>query len=170
MPEVEAYAQTIIAAANHIYDGMHNIIRQLRPGSLDNLGLPATLRDAVANWQEQNPGIAFNLELSGMLDDLGETLNINLYRIVQESVTNVLRHARAAAIDITLARNDNADLLLTIRDNGSGMKMCDVDQTTHFGLLGMRERTQALHGSFSIESSPDQGTTISVILPKGRVT
>ncbi|MCB5189578.1 MEKHLA domain-containing protein [Methylobacillus arboreus] len=166
MPGIEASAQTIVSAANHIYDGMHNIIRHLRPGSLDNLGLSEALRDAVASWQAQNPDVKFNLHLEGKLDLLGESLNINLYRIVQESVTNALRHARANRIDISLSRHENGTLTLSIKDNGIGMNMCNVDQSRHFGLLGMRERTQALYGSFSIESLPDQGSTISVTIPE----
>ena len=166
MPDVAANAQTIVAAANHIYDGMHDIIRQLRPGSLDNLGLSETLRDAVANWQMQNPEVRFSLNLSGDFDALGETLNINLYRIVQESVTNVLRHAQATAIDITLIQDDNGDLQLTIKDNGAGMNICNVDHSKQFGLLGMRERTQALHGSFNVDSATEQGTSINVTIPK----
>lgn len=166
MPEVEANAQTIVAAANHIYDGMHNIIRQLRPGSLDNLGLSETLRDAVANWQLQQPHVRFSLQLTGELDGLGETVNINLYRIVQESVTNALRHAQATAIEIALI-NSGDEVQLKIKDNGVGISICNVDQSKHFGLLGMRERTQALLGSFSIDSLPEQGTSISVTLPNG---
>ena len=167
MPDVEAHAQIIVGAANHIYDGMHNIIRQLRPGSLDNLGLSETLRDSVTNWQAQNPEVRFTLNLSGKFDALGETLNINLYRIVQESVTNALRHAGATAVDISLIQNDNGDLHLTIKDDGAGMDACNVDQRNHFGLLGMRERTQALHGKFNVDSIPDEGTLVSVTIPKG---
>ena len=167
MTDIRANAQTIVAAANHIYDGMHNIIRQLRPGSLDNLGLSETLRDSVSNWQKQNPDVRFSLNLAGKFDDLGETLNINLYRIVQESVTNALRHAGATQIDISLVNNDQGELQLTIKDNGMGMNMCNVDQSKHFGLLGMRERTQALHGKFNIDSIPEEGTVISITLPKG---
>ncbi|MEZ0273057.1 MAG: PAS domain S-box protein [Methylophilaceae bacterium] len=170
MPDVEANAQTIVAAANHIYDGMHNIIRQLRPGSLDNLGLSDTLRDTVANWQAQHPDVRFSLSLSGKFDTLGETLNINLYRIVQEAVTNVLRHAQATTIDIGLTRTSNDELQLTIKDDGVGMNICNVDQSKHFGLLGMRERVQALHGKFSVDSITDHGTLISVIIPKGSST
>ncbi|MCB5187207.1 MEKHLA domain-containing protein [Methylobacillus caricis] len=166
MPSIEASAQTIVSAANHIYDGMHNIIRHLRPGSLDNLGLSEALQDAVADWQAQNPNIKFNLELSGSLDLLGESLNINLYRIVQESVTNALRHAQATVIDISLTRLENGNLMLSIKDNGLGMSMCNVDQSRHFGLLGMRERTQALYGAFNIDSIPGQGSTISVMIPE----
>ncbi len=175
MPDVEANAQTIVAAANHIYDGMHDIIRQLRPGSLDNLGLSETLRDAVAIWQGQHPDVRFTLNLTGNFDDqhfdhLGETANINLYRIVQESVINALRHAQATEIDIVLTRNDDGELQLTIKDNGAGMDVDDVDQTQHFGLLGMRERAQALNGNFSIDSAPKRGTLISVTIPnEGKV-
>lgn len=168
LPDVESHAQTIAAAANHIYDGMHNIIRQLRPGALDNLGLTETLRDAVAEWQSQNPDVRFSLNFSGKLDSLGENLNINLYRIVQESVTNALRYSQATAIDIRFEEQENGDLQLSIKDNGIGMNICNVDQTKHFGVLGMRERMQALHGTFSLDSAPGQGTGIIVTVMKGR--
>lgn len=165
MPGIESHAQTIVSAANHIYDGMHNIIRHLRPGSLDNLGLSEALKDAVADWQLQNPKVSFSLSLEGKLELLGESLNINLYRIVQESVTNALRHAQASSIDISLARHENGNLTLSIKDNGIGMNMCNVDQNRHFGLLGMRERTQALYGNFNIDSLPGSGCSISVTIP-----
>ena len=166
MPDVEAHAQTIAAAANHIYDGMHNIIRQLRPGALDNLGLSETLRDAVAEWQRQHPDVRFSLNLSGKLDSLGETININLYRIVQESVTNALRYAQASMLEIRLEEKEGGALQLSIKDNGVGMNICNVDQTRHFGLLGMRERMQALGGAFNLDSMPGEGTCITVTVPR----
>lgn len=165
MPDIASNAQTIVAAANHIYDGMHNIIRQLRPGSLDNLGLSETLRDAVANWQSQNPDVKFKLNLSADLDALGETLNINLYRLVQESVTNALRHAQASTIDISLKQDKKGHLVLKVADDGVGMNICNVDQTKHFGLLGMRERAQALHGSFNVDAEVGKGSAITVTIP-----
>lgn len=165
LPEVEAAAQTIAAAANHIYDGMHNIIRQLRPGALDNLGLLETLRDAVTTWQSQYPEIDFTLEFYGKLDELGETLNINLFRIVQESVNNALRYAQATTIAITLRREQNGEVQLIISDNGTGMNICKVDQTRHFGLLGMRERAQSLHGRFDVESELGRGVKVAVVIP-----
>lgn len=167
MPDVEANAQTIAAAAEHIYDGMHNIIRQLRPGALDNLGLSETLRDTVAEWQAQHPEVRFTLEFSGKLDALGEILNINLYRIVQESVTNALRYAEATAVEISLQQMEDGELQLRIKDNGVGMSLCKVDQSRHFGLLGMRERAQSLHGTFSLDSVPGEGTCVSVTVPQG---
>ena len=164
-PEVEMSAQTIVAAANHIYDGMHNIIKQLRPGSLDNLGLEETLKDLVNNMQKQNQELAFHLKLSGHLNGLGETLNINLYRIVQESINNTLKHANATQMTIDLATNESGTLHLTIGDDGQGMNIDEVDQTNHFGLLGIRERVQGLYGSFNLVSKPNQGTTIYINIP-----
>ncbi|MGQ0443517.1 MAG: HAMP domain-containing sensor histidine kinase, partial [Methylophilaceae bacterium] len=165
-PEVEASAQTIVAAANHIYDGMHNIIKQLRPGSLDNLGLSETLKDLVNNLQKQHPHLSISLHLSGQLSALGETLNINVYRIVQESVNNAIKHAEASKIEINLAINKKEALQLTIKDDGKGMDIHAVDQTNHFGLLGMRERAQGLHGSFNIDSELNKGTTIYINIPQ----
>lgn len=168
-PDVEASAQTIVAAANHIYDGMHNIIRQLRPGSLDNLGLSETLRDLINSYQQQNPELDIELHLSGELNKLGENININVFRIVQESINNVIKHADAKRIDVNLHANAYGDLELTIRDDGKGMEIAHVDQTNHFGLLGMRERVQGLHGQFNVVSSLAKkagGTTISIVIPK----
>lgn len=166
MPDVSSNAQTIVAAANHIYDGMHDIIRHLRPGALDNLGLCETLKDAVNHLQKQHPEIAFTLDFVGDLDKLGENLNINFYRIVQESLNNAVKHAKATKISVLLNQDSAGNVNLCIQDNGVGMNVNLVDQTQHFGLLGMRERTQAFHGQFNIESSLNKGTTISIYIPK----
>lgn len=165
-PEIEASAKTIVAAANHIYDGMHDIIRQLRPGSLDNLGLAETLRDAVNVVQRQQPEMKIDLMLDGRLHALGETLNINIYRIVQEALNNAVKHAEANQMQIRLSMTDAGELQLVIHDNGRGMDIHAVDQTNHFGLLGMRERVQALHGSFNVDSKAGQGTTICINIPQ----
>jgi len=164
-PEVEASAQTIVGAANHIYDGMHNIIKQLRPGSLDNLGLLETLKDLVNSLQEQNPDLKVNLHLTGNMDALGETLNINLYRMVQETMNNAIKHAQATTLDIDLKLSAANDLELTIKDDGKGMDIHAVDQTNHFGLLGIRERVQGLHGHFSVDSELGAGTAINITIP-----
>ena len=169
-PDVEASAQTIVAAANHIYDGMHNIISQLRPGSLDNLGLVETLKDMVNNVQKQQPNLQINLNLSGNLNELGESLNINIYRIVQESINNIIKHAQANQVDIKLAITKAGALELSIKDDGIGMNIDLVDQTNHFGLLGMRERVQGFKGSFQVDSNlndqnTDNGTTVIISIP-----
>ncbi|MGB2833234.1 MAG: ATP-binding protein [Methylotenera sp.] len=164
-PDIASNAQTIVAAANQIYDGMHDIVRQLRPGALDNLGLSETLRDAVSHHQNLHPDIKFSINLEGDLDHLGETLNINIYRIVQEAINNALKHAKASAIEIKMAEQDKK-IQLTIKDNGVGMNAEAVDQTQHFGLLGMRERVQGFHGSFNVVSEPNSGTALYINIPQ----
>lgn len=159
-------AQTIVGAANQIYDGMHDIIRKLRPGALDNLGLSETLRDAINHLQKQHPAISFTLNLQGELDQLGETMNINIYRIVQEAINNALKHANASKIEVTLNHHRvNRSLYLSIMDNGVGMNIDHVDQSQHFGLLGIRERVQGFHGSFNVVSETKVGTVIEITIP-----
>jgi two-component system, NarL family, sensor histidine kinase UhpB len=165
-PEVEASAQTIMGAANHIYDGMHNIIKQLRPGSLDNLGLQETLKDMVNGLQEQHKNLRFNLTFYGNLSAFGETININVYRIVQEAINNAIKHAEATELSIDLKSDDEGYLQLVISDNGKGMNIEVVDQTNHFGLLGIRERVQGMHGSFIVDSVLGNGTNIKIKIPK----
>jgi PAS domain S-box-containing protein len=168
MPDVASNAQTIVAAANHIYDGMHNIIRQLRPGSLDNLGLSETLRDLVSSYRQHHPELKIKLVTKGDVNGLGEVVNINIYRVVQEAVNNALKHSNASAIEIKLEVRKSGELQLTIKDNGHGMDFCKVDHSQHFGLLGMRERAQALQGTFNIDSALEKGTTIHINIPKGQ--
>lgn len=165
-PDIAANAQTIVAAANHIYDGMHNIIRQLRPAAMDNMGLVETLRDMVSGYQAQHPELAIQLHVSGVCAPMGENVNINVYRMVQEAVNNAIKHAHAQSINVHLL-NDAEGLRLMICDDGVGMQLDLVDQTRHFGLLGMRERVQALLGQFKVVSQPEisRGTTLEIRLP-----
>src|SRR5690606_7691284 len=135
MPDVASNAQTIVSAANHIYDGMHNIIRQLRPGSLDNLGLSATLRDMITSYQQQHPDLKMKLSTKGDVNSFGEIVNINIYRVIQEAVNNTLKHSNASLIDIKLEVTKSGGLQLVIKDNGHGMDFCKVDHSQHFGLL-----------------------------------
>ena len=108
--------------------------------------------------QKQQPNLKITLELSGNLEGLGESLNINIYRIVQESINNAIKHAEAKNIVVTLTTTKTGALQLTIKDDGKGMDVNAVDQTNHFGLLGMRERVQGFKGSFNVDSEPNTQT------------
>jgi two-component system, NarL family, sensor histidine kinase UhpB len=168
-PEVRTSAQTIVSVAARIYDAMHSIISRLRPSALDTLGLTETLQDSIAAWQSRHPELKFKLDFSGRLDDLGETINITVYRVVQECLTNVVRHAQASNVEIAVKREPAAAgtremLRLGVCDDGKGTPEQEVPDG-HFGLLGMRERVQALNGSLSIESAPERGFCVNVTLP-----
>ena len=164
-PEIEKNADSVISAANQIYDGMHSIIKQLRPSSLDNLGLAETLKDTVNTWQKQYQDLEIHLSIKGDLSHLNETLNINIYRIIQEAMNNVLKHSKAKVIKINLVLNKKGLLELNFSDDGQGMDLKKVDQTKNFGILGMQERIQSLNGSFELISKKNQGTQILISVP-----
>jgi len=164
-PEIEKNADSVISAANQIYDGMHSIIKQLRPSALDNLGLAETLKDTVNTWQKQYQDLEIHLSIKGDLSHLNETLNINIYRIIQEAMNNVLKHSKAKVIKINLVLNKKGLLELNFSDDGQGMDLKNVDQTKNFGILGMQERIQSLNGSFELISKKNQGTQILISVP-----
>ena len=169
-PKIHVSARAIIDVASHIYDVVHNMITRLRPSPLDDLGLVATLEESIAKWQQRQNQIDFKLQLTGALDNLGETLSMTVFRVVQESITNAVRHADATEIVINVQRQKETilagDLLsLTITDNGKGMVVEDFHSEVDFGLLGMRERVRSLSGQFEIVSAPNEGLSIQITLP-----
>ena len=160
---IEQSARLVMACADEIYDGVHRLISQLRPLALDRFGLRDALQDLLGDWRMRYPDTSFTLTLSGMLDEIGGDRSTAVYRIVQEAVNNALRHAQASRIDVDVQAS--ADVLqLEVTDNGSGR--VDHFQTHgHFGLLGMRERAQALHGSFDVDQMAPLGVRVRVTLP-----
>lgn len=157
-------ATTVISAANQIYDGMHSIIKKLRPGSLDNLGLTETLRDMVNSWNQQYEKLNVRLKIDGDIDQLGEMANINIYRIIQEGMNNCLKHANASLVNIKLSMKKD-QLTLLFKDNGVGFDKKILESTKQFGLVGIDERVKALNGQFEVVSEIDHGTEIRIILP-----
>lgn len=162
--DIEESALSVTSAANQIYDGMHSIIRQLRPGSLDNLGLSETIKDMASNWRSQHPSIHIDLFVGKNLDHLGEAININIYRIIQEAMNNCLKHARAHNISINLDHKDKY-LTLIFNDDGVGFDTNLLTKSKQFGLIGMKERVKSLSGMFSIKSTPTKGTLINISIP-----
>lgn len=157
-------ATTVISAANQIYDGMHSIIKKLRPGSLDNLGLTETLRDMVNSWNQQYEKLNVKLKIDGNIDQLGEMANINIYRIIQEGMNNCVKHANASLVNIKLSMKKD-QLTLLFKDNGVGFDKKILESTKQFGLVGIDERVKALNGQFEVVSEIDHGTEIRIILP-----
>jgi len=161
---IEESALSVTSAANQIYDGMHSIIRQLRPGSLDNLGLAETLKDMVSGWRSQHSAINVDLFVGESLGHLGEAISINVYRIIQEAMNNCLKHAEAKNISISLD-NKKKQLALVFKDDGVGFDTTLLAKTKQFGLIGMQERVKSLNGIFSIKSNPNKGTLINITIP-----
>ena len=163
--DIKTSASSVTSAANQIYDGMHNIIRKLRPGALDNLGLSETIRDAVSTWEKQHKNLKFSLKIKGEINNLGEAININIYRIIQESMNNALKHAKANEITIDLSLlKDN--LKLEFSDNGVGFDKEILKNSKQFGLIGIKERVQSLKGTFELQTHPLEGVKLIILIPK----
>ena len=147
-----------------VIDGLHRLAADLRPASLDHLGLDAALRQ-YARTAAAESGLAVRFSARGFTSDrLPAVVETDLFRIVQEALTNVVRHARATRVDILVeCRRDRA--MVMIEDDGVGFEPDRVVGEDHFGLLGMRERAEALGGTLAIESTPGAGTTVVVEVP-----
>jgi signal transduction histidine kinase len=162
-----APAKRIAAAADHVYEVAGNLVRRLRPPALDELGLSAALEACVNSWQRTNPSLGVQLSIGGSVEGLGEKVNLAIYRIVQEALTNCVRHAHATHMYIDLTRapgTQGGSLLLELRDDGAGMRKEQAPGAGH-GLAGMRERATQAGGSFELLSEPGRGVTIRVEIP-----
>ena len=164
--EVYRSATTIVEIAERIYDIVHDIVRQLRPSALDHLGLREALEEVVGNWRRLHPRIGVELRIEGALDGLGEETNITVYRIVQECLTNVVKHAQASRVEIRVRRLPGKGWLrLSVRDDGRGLPERNTVEAARFGLLGMRERAEAQGGRFELDGAPGAGVVVRVELP-----
>lgn len=144
------------------YRSVKSIAAELRPPAL-NLGLPAAIE-----WQAARvltpAGLQFTVALAPVAESLPDATATALFRIVQEAFTNVLRYAAARSVHVSL-RADGEQLILSVADDGCGFDPAAVAAGEHFGLVGMRERVAALHGTLDIDSAAGEGTRITVQLP-----
>src|SRR5262245_2914263 len=145
-------------------DLKRRVVEELRPSLLDHFGLPTALRAHVEHVCRQ-ADLQFEVTLIDELDALPKESGIALFRVIQEGLMNVVRHAHARQVRLALTA-DSQRYLLMLTDDGCGMKLDDTRFRWSHGLTGMRHRVQALGGRFSIESTPAEGTTLRVELPR----
>jgi signal transduction histidine kinase len=145
---------------------LRHLMSALRPPVLDNRGFAEALREHAQRFEQENRiAVDLDLALDGRLPPELETV---LYRIMQESLNNVAKHARARQVTVTVDRLDSDAVRLRVRDDGVGFDTSNPDQLLregHFGLAGMRERASLVGGSVEVGSIPGHGTTIEVRLP-----
>ncbi len=164
---ISTNAKTIIEFSNHIYDVARSMIRRLRPEILDELGLVSALQNMLDDWNDRQEDLFCHFSFEGDLDNLGEEININTYRIAQECLTNIVKHAKASDAEIKIWHTDKQlqgnCLNLEIRDNGVGF---DIDFVkSGLGMIGVRERVEALNGTFTLNTNPGEGTKIEISIP-----
>ena len=158
-------AQTISAEAARLYDAMHGLIPRLAPIGLDTLGLAETLRGLIDEWQKRHPEIEFSLH-QHLPEQLGSSVTLTLYRVVQEALINAIRHARPSRIEVTVDAR-SARVSVRVVDDGVGLPD-DWSRPGRFGLRGLRERVTALNGELRIANRSPQGVELAVDIPLER--
>ena len=160
-PDLQSSAQMIVDVSGQMYDSMHGMVRQLRPLALDKLGLRDALQELVGSQKTRYPNVQFELKLAGDFNNIDSDVSIAAYRMVQECLTNIVRHAGASQAEINVVANEN--LTLVVQDNGKGLPADHTSREERFGLMGMRERAEGLGGTFTLHS--EDGVRINVTLP-----
>jgi signal transduction histidine kinase len=153
----------MLGMVDDIVAAVRRIATELRPLMLDDLGLNAAIEWLAEGWSRRM-GVAVQLHLPAGETVLDDAINIALYRMVQEALTNIARHARATKVCIEIEPIGD-ELQLTVMDNGIGFDEALIHREGSFGLVGMRERALMLGGQLVIGSSPSGGGRVSVRLP-----
>ena len=142
---------------------VREICRKLRPPILDDLGLPTAIAWHLRDFQERT-GIACTAAIDEKIPDHGKELSLVMFRIYQETMTNILRHAHATRVDVMLQHREG-HLVLTVKDNGRGISPEQSASRLSLGILGIRERVRFWGGEFLITGSQGKGTTVKVSVP-----
>lgn len=158
--DVKAVTGSIVQICDHLSVVVRSMMRTLHPLSLTELGLGATLSELIREWQRRSAKLQFDLNYDVSLEKLNHDITIHVYRIVQECLTNVVRHANASEVTVLVSKRGNK-VWITVSDNGQGNQL----NSPGFGLLGMRERAESLGGQFTIESAQQGGVNVVVQLP-----
>ncbi len=160
---IESSAHMVVQCADAIYEEVHQLVSQLRPLALDRFGLQDALQDLVEDARRRHPQVNIHLQTVAALETLDAELATAVYRIMQESLTNALRHSQASHIDLQVSLKDH-NLHLDVRDNGVGPAP-DWQTSGHFGVIGMHERAQGLGGRLSFEPLSPSGLRVHAVLP-----
>jgi two-component system sensor histidine kinase UhpB len=161
-------AAGIADAIGHLQKQVKNMLGRLRPIGLAELGLIEAIDNLIEFWRRRHPEIAYRCDIAPEVAGCGGLIDTTVYRIVQESLSNALRHSRPSAISITVtsdsgAREEDRALQVTVADDGQGMS---AEPGVGYGLLGMSERVKALGGSLAVSSGVGTGLVVTASLPQ----
>jgi len=163
-----AQIDELAALVDQIARGIHEIALDLRPAGLSNLGLAAALESSLQDWAAQT-GVEIDFVANGVKDtQFSPEVEIAIYRVVQEGLTNVAKHAAANRVSLLVDRSQG-DLRIVLEDDGKGFETAEVlvspERGRRLGLQGMRERVTQLGGTLAVESSPGSGTALFARIP-----
>jgi two-component system sensor histidine kinase UhpB len=165
-PEGREALTTIGRLCDQLFDVVRALMRRLRPVMMEDLGLAASLEDLIGHWKTRHPNSRVVFHCEPAVEACADLVRMHVFRIVQECLTNVSRHAEASVISIRLAvigHNAGQAIRLDFSDDGKGF---DTEQPTlGFGLFGIRDRALSLGGDFSLQTQPGHGVHLSITLP-----
>jgi two-component system sensor histidine kinase UhpB len=164
LESTKSAASKVLELVGELYKIARGIVKRLRPEVIDTLGLVMALDEMVGYYDKSHPDCYFELNTSGDLDNLSDDLALSVYRIVQESLSNIIKYAEATVVQVTLGVDERKQrVLLRVTDNGKGFDVNSVQ--LGLGLIGMRERVSGGEGELTIASIPGKGATISAYIP-----
>lgn len=166
--EAEEQIRSIIDAVTHIQRHVRRMLGRLRPVGLADLGLAAAIENLAAFWRRRRPQIRYNISIAPQCNDLPELNATTICRIVQEALSNTVRHADARVVTIAVERHRDAEegnegIIVQVADDGRGM---GEETRIGFGLTGLGERIAALGGRLAFTDRPDGGFAVSAVLPR----
>jgi two-component system sensor histidine kinase UhpB len=169
--KLNARLREMLTLIEHMQSVNRSLLNRLRPMALGHVPLASVLLELIRSRERQHPHLSFTFSGAGLRESYGDSIDLTIYRCVQESVTNAMKHAAAKRIDVHVEEIfsndiDAADhlprLMMRIHDDGRGI---EPDRTLGFGILGMQERVQALGGEHTIKSDAGNGTTVQIFIP-----
>lgn len=162
-PEIREKLDDLLEMVDNTVKSVRRISSELRPSLLDDLGLPAAIEWHAQEFMKRT-GLVIETNIEQQEVALPGKLAITLFRVFQESLTNVARHANASLIQVSL-KLENQRLLMEVLDNGQGFLTGDIEKKKTLGILGMKERIAIIKGDYDIQSSPGKGTRVKVSIP-----
>ena len=160
--------ESVMPLARGAVEDVRRISKNLRPSSLDDFGIVATISWLLQEFRTLYVRIEIEEQIEILEDDVPDPLKIVIYRILQEALNNVAKHSQASVVGFCLRKTDNV-IELVVNDNGEGFEMEDIlsgdPSGRGLGIIGMRERTELSGGSFSIETRKGSGTTVQSSWP-----
>jgi two-component system sensor histidine kinase UhpB len=160
-PRLKAELAETKGLANQAMEELLQLARQLRPAALDDHGFVPTIEEQLRRFKAQY-GIETSLSTEGALDNLGSDQQLVLYRVTQEALNNIVRHAKAQKVVVDIARTDGS-VELCVSDDGKGFVV--GTEKGGLGLEGMAERARLVNGEFEVDATPGRGTTLKLRVP-----